>query len=186
MANFVAVLVFSAGLLSVLSSVYSEQCHSCIDLTRTNGSTGTAVVLSTIDVLFQSSIFPDDSNFLRRVAYLVSQDGDVSNDGGGIWAVPESIFDATVSGVNASTDAAILSDLGISWREGVQYSDLSVPLYSALALRIYLEITYLGVDFENISNQVLIWYSIYSSYGDADFFTTSIGNIDVYNTTGKG
>lgn len=183
MGKFLAVLVFLATLLSVLNPVYTEQCESCIDLTRTADSTGTPVVLATIDVLSQTGIFPDDSDFLRRVAYLVSQDGNASISGG-IWGITESVFINTVANVDDFTFTAISNGLGIEWDQ-VQSSDLSMPLYSALALKIYLGIAYVEVDYESLNEQATIWEELYGDYGDAAFYTASIGSIEVCNTTGK-
>lgn len=62
------------------------------DTTRQPNSYGTAVVEAVVNIIRQSCLFADDRRFLRRLAYVESQDGTGANTFrtgyyGGIWQV---------------------------------------------------------------------------------------------------
>ncbi len=85
----------------------------------------------------------DDNDFMRRVAYVMSDFGrEMNNIGyGGIWQLSEIAFEDT-----KDTRAhkrlpgkyqRIYQAYRIDW-EKVKYSDLIKPFYSALAARLYM------------------------------------------------
>ena len=85
----------------------------------------------------------DDNDFMRRVAYVMSDFGrDTRNIGyGGIWQLSEIAFKDTLD-----TSAhlrlpgkyeRIYKAYGIDWTT-VKYTDLIKPFYSALAARLYM------------------------------------------------
>ena len=69
------------------------------------GRSGTDVVLLSIAYIHQMSIFQDDNNLLRRIAFVETKDGsylDAFNQdhSGGIWAVDEDTLLRTKLQVN--------------------------------------------------------------------------------------
>ena len=93
-----------------------------------DGANGTAVVLLSVVHIQQAAIFPDDSELLRRIAYVETRDG-VSNTTniGGIWAVNEEAFEMTKSSPNILLRlklTQISQSFGIEWRD-VELSNLS-------------------------------------------------------------
>ena len=81
-----------ATLLFCLELGITPITSQTIDLTRTPGTSGPEVVEAVLDILRKSCIFPDDHSFLRRVAYVDSDDGTRGNTYragyyGGIWQV---------------------------------------------------------------------------------------------------
>ena len=84
---------------------------------------------------------PDDNDFLKRVAYVVSEFGKNIIKNGGIWQVTPTAFEDTMD-----TSAhkrlpqkyqQIWKAFNIDWKS-VKYKDLDKPFYSALAARLYL------------------------------------------------
>ena len=77
-------------LLLFLSCVTSV--HSLTDLTLQPGPHGQQVVEAAVAAIFDKCFFNDDFRFLRRLAYVISHDGDdlnyqPGNSTGGIWQV---------------------------------------------------------------------------------------------------
>ena len=113
------------------ASVHAE------DLTTEDAATGEDVVMAVISRLDATGFFPSDHRMMRRIAYVETKYGTVDNDrGGGIWALGENKLDEMRSenffqGIkNEITD--------IQWSL-VKWNDLSCPLYSGLAARLYLQ-----------------------------------------------
>ena len=83
----------------------------------------------------------DDNNFLRRVAYVMSDFGRNMKGGGGIWQLPYMAFEDTMdTRAHARLPhkyERIWDAYGIDWKS-VKYKDLDEPFYSALAARLYL------------------------------------------------
>lgn len=119
----------------------------------TNGTDIVRAVISKFDTIFSSDPYRGsllwrniheifDSSFMRNLAYVESQDGtkpDTFRRGyfGGIWQVDEDMFDATKDIMLSSHHQTIRSVSGIEWRQ-VEWFDLTKPLYSALAAKLYL------------------------------------------------
>ena len=84
---------------------------------------------------------PDDNEFMKRVAYVMSEFGKNMIKNGGIWQVTPTVFEDTMD-----TSAhkrlprkyqQIWKAFNIDWKS-VKYKDLDKPFYSALAARLYL------------------------------------------------
>ncbi len=96
-------------------------------------------------MLTEMEVFPDDKNMMKRLAFIMSRNGDASfrlqNDGG-IWQVSRYAFDDTkneLEHVRLPKKYQKLRDiLGIEDWRNVKITDLEKPLYSALAARLYL------------------------------------------------
>lgn len=84
---------------------------------------------------------PDDNDFMRRVAYVMSDFGRETNGNGGIWQLSTMAFEDTMdTRAHYSLPRKynkIWKAFGIDWTS-VKYHDLNKPFYSALAARLYL------------------------------------------------
>ena len=116
------------------------------DLTRTALTYGTDVVEAAVALVEESAIFPNDNQFLRRLAWVESQDGEMNDTYrsgyfGGIWQVDDPNLQATQDVANYPALTAVYKSLqvqfGIEW-SSVQPEDLLEPLFSALAARIFM------------------------------------------------
>ena len=84
---------------------------------------------------------PDDNQFLKRVAYVMSEFGKNMKTNGGIWQVTPTAFEDTMD-TRAHKRLPqkyqrIWKAFKIDWKS-VSYKDLDKPFYSALAARLYL------------------------------------------------
>jgi hypothetical protein len=120
-------------------SITPETKH---ELINTPNGAGPEVVQLCIERL-KSPIFNmrDDNDFMRRVAYVMSDFGREMSGSGGIWQVSMTAFEDTMN-TNAHSKLPekyrkILEAFEIDWTI-VTYSDLNKPFYSALAARLYL------------------------------------------------
>lgn len=78
--------------LLLLCIALLNACYSAVDRTREDRATGADIVQAVVDVIRSNCIYPNDRLFLRRLAYVESQDGlDINtfrpNFYGGIWQV---------------------------------------------------------------------------------------------------
>ena len=136
-------------------------------------ATGSAVVLHAIGSLQQSGVFENDNEILRRIAYVETRDGKLARDGG-IWAVMENKFiQIKNSGYNIQLQEKIIqiqNSFGINWRS-VQWRDLGIPLYSAIAARLVLYLTPRDIPPANdLKAQARFWVMYYNPDGDEDNF----------------
>ena len=84
MARYNDVLVFSFLALQ-FTATFAQ-----VDRTLEDGATGTEVVIATVERIRSSGIFPNDHQFLRRMARVKSNDGEATETIGGIWNVARS------------------------------------------------------------------------------------------------
>ena len=96
-----------ATALSFITAVAVLSLASVVSSSATDGqdavylqpnANGSAVVLQTIARIQQSGVFGNDNGILRRIAYVETRDGTLTNtsiNGGGIWAVDENRFQQT-------------------------------------------------------------------------------------------
>ena len=110
----------------------------------TNGEAGSDIVEACLQRLKACSIFLEDNEFMRRVAYVMSRDGNppfrLYTDGG-IWQVSVYAFKDTMDD-NSHARLTIKYEkiflyFGIKWKK-VDRRLLAKPIYSALAARLYL------------------------------------------------
>ena len=122
-----------------------------LDMTLQSGASGADVVRSVQSRLENSNIFNAPAAvtewqayelFVREMAFVESQDGTLGVQNGGIWRISQKIFKQTQQlDLNEIFDR-ICRIFCISWRD-IGYDDLSRPLYSGLAVSIYLHHLYL-------------------------------------------
>ena len=147
-------------------------------------SSGTLVVQETIAKISGSNIFPDDHQFLRRIAWVESKDGTHPNtyrEGyhGGIWQVDLIGFrDTQDKDSHPGLDSKfrkIKSNFGIDW-PSVQWEDLRKPLFSALAARLKLSNVPASIP-SDLEGQASYWKKYYNSSegaGDAPKFIKDV------------
>ncbi|XP_025113618.1 uncharacterized protein LOC112575805 isoform X2 [Pomacea canaliculata] len=136
------------------------------------GASGSDVVDAVVDLIDHSCIFPDDYLFLRRLAYLETEDGKAPNTYmmntyyNGIWRTNKDMFMETQQQSSPALLEAhrkIEAAFGINW-QSVRWEDLQKPLYSALAAKLY--ITYRGLQIPSSPNdQISFWLSNFPSGG---------------------
>ena len=84
---------------------------------------------------------PDDNQFMKRVAYVMSEFGKNMKTNGGIWQVTPTAYEDTMDTrahkLLPQKYQQIWKAFNIDWKK-VEYKDLDKPFYSALAARLYL------------------------------------------------
>ncbi|XP_012940906.1 uncharacterized protein LOC101864238 [Aplysia californica] len=133
--------IFSVG-LPLLLSVVSMVTGKRMDLTRTPGAYGDAVVRASLSQIQESCVFQNDYLFLRRLAHVISDDGKAAYTfrkgfDGGIWQIPQAIYEQTRNVANIDY-VQLQNALNITW-ENTTWNDLRKPLYSGLAAMLTLE-----------------------------------------------
>ena len=144
-----------------------------VDQTLVPEQNGTAVVQACIAKITQASIFTNDNQLLRRIAYVETNDGldadtYTANNSGGIWQLSESKYSATKSSTTLQTQIqGISTSFGITWAN-TQWQDLRKPFYSALAARLYFYLISASIPLANdIAGQANYWANYYTSSGGA-------------------
>lgn len=84
-------------MLPLLLALFVMGVTAQVDLTLQPGASGPAVVEATIDRMQASCLFPDDKLLMRRLAYVLTSDGQdpntyASGHNGGIWKVGHIIY----------------------------------------------------------------------------------------------
>lgn len=148
-----------------ITSIASNTCSSCVDLTSTPEASGSSVVLSTVDLIERSEIFEDDYQTLRRIARLETSDG--TNQltyrpyhYGGIWNINKTIFNSLH--VNLAHGNGMWRIFGINWNS-VKWEDLRKPLYSGLAARLFINQITGGASLYQTYFQANMWSNAYTS-----------------------
>lgn len=137
--------------LVLLSSLSIATKVEGLDLTLLSGASGADVVQAVISKIEAFNSFlqfrPEmaAAPFMRRMAYVETRDGNLTSLNGGIWNVDEGLFRRTQHpGINTQIDLAIMrlreknsqNHIGpLNWRN-LTYDNLSIPLYSGLAVRM--------------------------------------------------
>ena len=145
---------------AILRLVLSLLCLVCsghgqrVDRTLERDAIGADVVSSVLSKLDSASIFNLPTTlaerqvqelFFRELAYVESQDGaecPLGERDGGIWRISRRIFDLTQQLNLDEIFDGICRIFCINWRD-IGYDDLRSPLYSGLAVNIYLHHLYL-------------------------------------------
>ena len=172
-------------LLFALTTATLAQRPQSVDLTVRARATGVDVVTATISRIEDTSIFTTDRRLLRRIAFVETRDGENLSSAGGIWNVREDDFERTRDS-NQGLDT-ILARIGLffqsnsnirftTWR-GVRYSNLDIPLLSALAARLVIALAEMTTPIptaSNITGQAIFWRTYYNSDGDVDMFREDV------------
>ena len=164
-------MLLQAGLIFVAFLCYFTPVNGQgTDLTRQEKAAGSKVVETVVGLIQESSIFPSDNTFLRRVAYVESKDGTESftyraGYDGGIWQIDQTAFlgtmDVTSHPELRNKYSMIASRFGIEWTS-VLWSDLRKPIYSGLAARLFLFTLTTSIPF-GVELQASYWISYYNT-----------------------
>ena len=153
------------------------------DLTLEHGKKGKSVVRSTVRKIAESGIFSDDFQnvqlFLMRMAFAETNNGeDATPSDGGIWAISPTTLRVTTRYIKYSEGKKIgkkiASAFGFDWTTKVLVDEcklenecdtqkMDVPLFSALAVMIYLNLSNEVIP-EDKSSQVTLWKEVFVNY----------------------
>ena len=144
------------------------------------GESGSDVVNCCIKKLQETGIFPDDKQFMERVAFVMSRNGEASfqlHTDGGIWQVSKYAFRDTkeeTAHVRLPKKYQRLEEIfGIKWRD-VSRVDLEIPMYSAIAARLYLSNFAEAIPPQyQISKQQEYWWRFYMHEHESKMFMDS-------------
>ena len=150
---------------------YSTESAAPIDIKKRiwmAGESGSDVVNCCIKKLQETEIFLDDEGFMERVAFVMSRNGEAPfrlHTDGGIWQVSQYAFqdtkDEIVHGHLTSLYQRLEEIFGIKWKE-VSRVDLEIPMYSAIAARLYLSNFAEAIPPQSqISKQQEYWWQFY-------------------------
>jgi hypothetical protein len=180
------ILTFTTILLLLFGNCLSQ----ATDLTKTAQTKGKDVVEAVVFLIRKTNIFPDDHDFMRRIAYVESKFGQDSNTYrsgyyGGIWQLDETGFNNTKNVASYPTLSAnytrINQEFNINW-PSVQWSDLEKPLYSGLAARLFLSTIPTAIP-GTVLEQANYWKQYYNknSSVSADKFRSEISALESTN-----
>ena len=158
-----------------------------VDKSEEHGAIGTDVVIATVNRIRISGIFPDDFQFqfLRRMAYVETRDGETAIEGnGGIWNVNSEVF-GRVQGFLTTPRGFDFADsikdtFDFEWFV-LTRQDLDVPLYSALTVMLRIHITKDTEIPSETSAQAAIWNVLFngSPFNGAEFdFIRDVGALE--------
>lgn len=176
-------------ILAVVSSIHPPALASlertrCVDLIRVTNSSGTEIVLSTVELVQKSGVFSNDHGFLRNLAHVESLDGTSSDTHnfsihGGIWRVRRDAFDD----ISCSDDmkAKLYIHFGLRW-SSVQWNDLKKPLVSAIAAMLYIHSRSSMLNLQDISVQAVEWADHYNGNGNYSLFFSRLNSITTRTT----
>ena len=142
------------------------------DLTLVPYAVGTEVVDACIQKIVQHDIFPYDQQLLRRIWFTESS---INIDNGGLWQITPSHFRRTKERIDPMIHIEIMEIYDIDWNS-IQWEDLVIPFYSALAARIFIR----TVDGDlilssDLNIQAEFWASTYTIGEDLkEFFIESV------------
>lgn len=120
-----------------------------VDLTLQRDAAGADVVRGVLSKMEMLNTFEEgstqaerqvDEQFMREMSYVESQDGaqyPLDDPDGGIWRMSREILEETQRYNYPQLLADICRIFCIEW-SNVRYSDLRMPLYSGLTVRMYL------------------------------------------------
>lgn len=172
---------------STLSALYIAilfclGCEGFTDRTLEERAVGADIVQAVVDIVRENCIYPNDRVFLRRLAYVQSQDGlDVRTFRpdfyGGIWQVEEADFNLTSSCIGLENQCKIIRDkLNINWTS-VMWQNLTKPLYSGLAASLLLQLRAGNNTPGDVNKQAEFWINNYQHGKTKTFFLTEIQKI---------
>ena len=140
----------------------------------TAGEAGAEVVEACVQKLQDAELFPDDKKLMRRIAFIMSRDGNppiqLRNDGG-IWQVSHFAFDDTKDPAHIRLPKKyqnLQNVLKIKHWSNVTRTDLEIPMYSAIAARLYLSNYSESIPPSyDIKRQTKYWWNLYMKNHEA-------------------
>ena len=167
-------LVFAALLRGGVSSSHCPAQAN--DKTLEEGAVGSDVVLATIQKVFDPELFPDDFEFLRRMAAVETADGDTAEPGGGgIWGISQDVFDTVTELMKKSNlKNDIMEHFCFDWTDRVtRRVDLDIPLYSALSVMVIVYSLEKETVPESIEEQADFWVAQFKNRDTSVFISTA-------------
>ena len=169
-------------LLVFVTFSFAQAVKQSVDQTIVSGSGGTNVVRSVISKLDAAGIFELSGNadltnvFMRNMAYAETRDGTMypgGNMDGGIWKLSRSKFRETqlLQSDFPGVFSAITTAFGIEW-QSLDYGELTKPLYSGLAVRLYLE--YIAGDIPPMIRHAPFWVENFKEGASIHTWLTAI------------
>lgn len=172
-------------LLLAVSVVFLPATGQGVDRTIRECDSDSDVVQAVITKIEDVGAFSSDHGILRRIAYVESRDGESSCEDGGIWRLTRENFERTKLSSLSQYHQAVKNDSAnlfgrssndFNWLD-VNYGDLKIPVYSGVAVRLYLasvedEIPLNG----ELSLQASYWKRYYNTEGVEVYFT---GNVTI-------
>ncbi|CAG2111161.1 unnamed protein product, partial [Medioppia subpectinata] len=166
--------------LSVSELIYGYQ-H--VDLTIQPNAVGKDVTEATVRKVNSLKIVANDHEYLLRLAYVESQFGDkpsrsfgTANETGGIWQVSNEVLLASQDTVATPSLTMLIYKISAKFRinwYGVRATDLTKPLYSALAAQLYTKTLAEPIP-DTMAKQADYWAKYYHPGGSAKVFTDSV------------
>lgn len=162
-----------------------------VDRTLEEGETGEGVVTATVNKIAQSGIFQNDFQFLRRMAYVETNFTELGE--GGIWGINEETLRKVSRYILYAKSGKVLGmeieqAFAINWTEEIVINDMmakynhqkmNVPLYSALAVMIRINIS------DTIENdeteQAILWKKLFKPQGDTNYFIKRVNILEAGN-----
>ena len=153
--HFACGIVFGVFYAGCLFQVIPNARGMVVDRTLTQGWRGVNVVVAVLEKIDASNVFQQSESdwfrrnrdgakfFLRIMAYVRSEDGRRTTTSGGIWGVTLNEFSEATSRVmsNERLKQEIYNSslIQVDWIEDIVYENMSIPLYSGLAVMLRLD-----------------------------------------------
>ena len=170
---FFAALILAAVLPFGMPTSHCEV--SPTDMTLVSGANGKDVVLATVQKIEGSMIFPDNFDFLRRMAAVQTKDGAIiPQKSGGIWGIGAILNDVNTFMNNDRSGLELAQQIEgafcFNWYNDVnEIGALDIPLYSALAVMIRLSAESTDI-LDDIEDQAIIWKNTFNADGVEQIF----------------
>ncbi|CAG7836003.1 unnamed protein product [Allacma fusca] len=157
----------SRKLISLLALALATLLNLTVatDETRKEKSSGQDVVEATVDLISNSKVFPQDYNFLYRLAFVethfgLAKDTFRNSETKGIWSLREEDYNLTKADPLKEIHAHIIKHFKINWRN-TTYRQLNTPIYSGLAARLFLQTVSEDIPQTKVS-QSHYWHKYYT------------------------
>ena len=129
---------------------------------------GDAIIKDAAEITRKADIFMEDHQFIKRIAIVEKHLNRTANDGG-IWNVDKCAFrnvsqNRRKDGRQAALRKSVRRTFGVTWSK-IRHSDLKRPLYSVLAARIFLEVTFSSIP-RGLRKQAKLWVKKYHECSD--------------------
>ena len=169
-------------LLIFVTLSFAQAAKQSVDQTIVSGAGGANVVRSVTSKLDAAGVFEHSGNadltnvFMRNMAYVESRDGSMYPDGnmdGGIWKISRGKFRETqlLQSDFPRVFDVIRTAFGIEW-QSLDYGELTKPLYSGLAVRLYLE--YIAGDIPPMIRHAPFWVEKFKEGASIHTWLTAI------------